>query len=155
MFHSQKLAIVTLLAFQRFVDPWMRRISTSWTRAKCARADLVRFVAAVVSTVAIAVAVAALLGSIGFDPRGPVLGTYVQRNALIVGFVMGFAIIPIIYTLAERWNGQRKNIQPVEQVTAEGSCCNGGVQIAIGCRNQADIDLDRMITPHPFKFSFL
>jgi phosphate transport system permease protein len=25
----------------------------------------------------------------------------VQRNALVVGFVMGFAIIPIIYTLAE------------------------------------------------------
>jgi phosphate transport system permease protein len=25
----------------------------------------------------------------------------VQRNALIVGFVMGFAVVPIIYTLAE------------------------------------------------------
>ena len=29
------------------------------------------------------------------------LGTYEQRNALVVGFVMGFAIVPIIYTLAE------------------------------------------------------
>jgi len=29
------------------------------------------------------------------------LGTYVQRNAMVVGFIMGFAIIPIIYTLAE------------------------------------------------------
>lgn len=28
-------------------------------------------------------------------------GTYQQRNALIVGLVMGFAIIPIIYTIAE------------------------------------------------------
>ncbi|MBI5849927.1 MAG: ABC transporter permease subunit [Planctomycetes bacterium] len=28
-------------------------------------------------------------------------GTFDQRNSLIVGFVMGFAIIPIIYTLAE------------------------------------------------------
>jgi phosphate transport system permease protein len=28
------------------------------------------------------------------------LGTYVQRNALVVGFVMGFAIVPIVYTLA-------------------------------------------------------
>ena len=26
---------------------------------------------------------------------------YSQRNALVVGFVMGFAIIPIIYTIAE------------------------------------------------------
>ncbi|HOD83582.1 MAG TPA: ABC transporter permease subunit, partial [Phycisphaerae bacterium] len=29
------------------------------------------------------------------------LGPYVQRNALVVGFIMGFAIIPIIYTIAE------------------------------------------------------
>jgi phosphate transport system permease protein len=29
------------------------------------------------------------------------LDIYVQRNALIVGFVMGFAIIPIIYTLSD------------------------------------------------------
>ena len=39
----------------------------------------------------------------GFDLRG-VSGTdlkYQPRNAMIVGFVMGFAIVPIIYTLAE------------------------------------------------------
>src|SRR5690606_10033417 len=35
----------------------------------------------------------------GFD-LSP-FGTYDQRNALVVGFVMGFAIIPIIYTIAE------------------------------------------------------
>jgi phosphate transport system permease protein len=29
------------------------------------------------------------------------MGSPVQRNALVVGFLMGFAIIPIIYTLAE------------------------------------------------------
>ena len=29
------------------------------------------------------------------------MDTYIQRNALIVGFIMGFAIIPIIYTIAE------------------------------------------------------
>jgi len=29
------------------------------------------------------------------------VGTYVQRNSLIVGFVMGFAVIPIIYTISE------------------------------------------------------
>ena len=41
------------------------------------------------------------LGSLGLDPRGLLLGTYVQRNTLVVGFAMGFAVIPIIYTLAE------------------------------------------------------
>jgi phosphate transport system permease protein len=30
-----------------------------------------------------------------------VVDTYIQRNALVVGMVMGFAIIPNIYTLAE------------------------------------------------------
>jgi phosphate transport system permease protein len=47
-----------------------------------------------------------ILSAAGLDPRGAqpgdgLLGTYEQRNSLIVGFVMGFAIIPIIYTLAE------------------------------------------------------
>jgi phosphate transport system permease protein len=35
------------------------------------------------------------------DPRGTLVDTYVQRNTLVVGFAMGFAVIPIIYTLAE------------------------------------------------------
>lgn len=37
----------------------------------------------------------------GFDLRGSLLDTYIQRNALVVGIVMGFAVIPIIYTIAE------------------------------------------------------
>jgi len=41
------------------------------------------------------------LEALSLDPRGALLGTYVQRNALVVGFVMGFAIIPLIYTLAD------------------------------------------------------
>lgn len=36
-----------------------------------------------------------------FPLIGPMLDTYVQRNALVVGVMMGFAVIPIIYTLAE------------------------------------------------------
>jgi phosphate transport system permease protein len=42
-----------------------------------------------------------LLSSLGLDLRGSVVDTYVQRNAVVVGFVMGFAVIPIIYTIAE------------------------------------------------------
>lgn len=53
------------------------------------------------AALAIAFIAAALLTAIGFDPRGGVVGTYVQRNTLVVGFVMGFAVIPIIYTIAE------------------------------------------------------
>lgn len=38
---------------------------------------------------------------LGFDPRDGLVGPYAQRNTLIVGFAMGFAVIPIIYTIAE------------------------------------------------------
>lgn len=37
----------------------------------------------------------------GLDPRQGLVGTYVQRNTLVVAFAMGFAVIPLIYTLAE------------------------------------------------------
>jgi len=47
------------------------------------------------------VIVAAILTFWGFDPRGGVLDTYAQRNALIVGFVMGFTVIPLIFTISE------------------------------------------------------
>ncbi len=81
--------------------PWMRRISAPWSRATCARFELLRFLLCAGATLLLAFAVSWLLQSMGMDPRGGLVGTYVQRNALVVGFVMGFAIIPIIYTIAE------------------------------------------------------
>jgi phosphate transport system permease protein len=68
-----------------------------------AGADFGRFLAGSLLTAVVALAGAWLLTGVGLDPRGgdSLLNTYVQRNALVVGFVMGFAIIPIIYTIAE------------------------------------------------------
>ncbi len=85
--------------------------SSGWSRTACARASLFKFLLASGVTLGLAYAVAHGLQSFGFDPRGggrtdaglslnPV-GSYVQRNALIVGFIMGFAVVPIIYTIAE------------------------------------------------------
>jgi phosphate transport system permease protein len=48
-----------------------------------------------------ALAAGLLLEAAGLDPRDSLFGSYDTRNALVVGFVMGFAIIPIIFTLAE------------------------------------------------------
>ncbi len=58
------------------------------------------------ASVGLGLGVALLLSWSGFDLRGTagqpgLVGTYVQRNALIVGLAMGFAVIPIIYTIAE------------------------------------------------------
>ncbi len=62
---------------------------------------LLRFLATVAAAAGAAWVLSSVLAGLGFDPRGSFLDTYVQRNSLVVGFVMGFAVIPIVYTLAE------------------------------------------------------
>ena len=54
-----------------------------------------------VAAICVALLLAKLLDLIGVDFRGSVVDTYSQRNAMIVGFAVGFAIIPLIYTIAE------------------------------------------------------
>jgi len=71
------------------------------SRAVAARLELLKFLLALGASIGTAVLLGTGLGALGFDPRGAIVGTYVQRNALIAGFVMGFAVIPIVYTVAE------------------------------------------------------
>ncbi len=94
-------ALLTGLFLTRTLDPLLRRASRQWSRQRFVVVDLLKFLGAVVMTLLVAMAIGSVLHLLGFDPRGSLVGTYVQRNALIVGFVMGFAIIPIIYTIAE------------------------------------------------------
>lgn len=70
-------------------------------RGSLAARSLAGLAAGSILAFGVALAAAWLLSSAGFDLRGAVVGTYVQRNALVIGFVMAFAIIPIIYTIAE------------------------------------------------------
>jgi phosphate transport system permease protein len=60
-----------------------------------------RWLATLAAAAALAAVVAGALTGLGLDARGGVVSTYVQRNTLVVGFAMGFAVIPIIYTIAE------------------------------------------------------
>ncbi len=85
----------------RLLSGRRRDRSAGEDRARCARRDLVRFLLLALCSLLAAALLAGLVSSLGLDPRGSVVGTYVQRNALVVGFVMGFAIIPIIFTIAE------------------------------------------------------
>jgi len=94
-------AVLSGLVFSRVLGNRWRTMSEGWDRAAAARFDLVRFGTGALLALVIALVLAALLSAVGLDPRGSLMGTYVQRNALIVGFVMGFAIIPIIFTIAE------------------------------------------------------
>jgi phosphate transport system permease protein len=95
------LAVLAVALAVRPFDVWLRRAAARWDAARYAQADFLKFLGAAAAALGIAWALASALTALGLDPRGSVFGTYVQRNALIVGFVMGFAIIPIIYTLAE------------------------------------------------------
>jgi phosphate transport system permease protein len=63
--------------------------------------DLFIWVSLFLATALISCIAAWIAAKLGFDTRGTLVDTYVQRNTLIVSFAVGFAVIPIIYTVAE------------------------------------------------------
>jgi phosphate transport system permease protein len=95
------MALAAAFLSGRLVLPWFRHISMAWSHEHCAAVDALRILLTALAVLATAVAGAFALDLLGLDPRGSIFGRYDQRNALVVGFVMGFAIIPIIYTIAE------------------------------------------------------
>ncbi|HOW96626.1 MAG TPA: ABC transporter permease subunit [Kiritimatiellia bacterium] len=94
-------ALAAALIMARAIRPRLQGAARSWPRSRVAAADALAFLADLALTGGLAWASAGLLTAAGWDPRGAALGTYVQRNALIVGFVMGFAVIPVVYTIAD------------------------------------------------------
>lgn len=95
------------LFVSKVITPRMRNFLMGLERGPMGLFELGKFLVLLVATGVLAWLLAEGINAAGYDSRGsfpligPALGTYVQRNALVVGFVMGFAIIPIIYTLAE------------------------------------------------------
>jgi len=94
-------ALATAAFVDRVVNPWLRVHTAGWSRLRFALSDLGKLLGSSALTLLAAAAVGWMLDTLGWDPRGTFVDTYVQRNALVVGFVMGFAVIPIIYTIAE------------------------------------------------------
>lgn len=96
-------SLVVAFGMTQNLGPWFRQKASELDRTQLALFDFGRFIAGAAAVAGLALAAAWTLQLAGFDPRGEggFLGTYVQRNSLVVGFVMGFAIIPIIYTIAE------------------------------------------------------
>jgi phosphate transport system permease protein len=94
-------AFAAALLVGRITGRAIRDVAARSTRLRVATLDVGRFALGVALTLGLSAAFAAALSAVGADPRGGMMGTYVQRNALVVGFVMGFAIIPIIYTISE------------------------------------------------------
>jgi phosphate transport system permease protein len=94
-------AFATAIFMARVVNPWIRGISRSWSRERSALAELIKFLIGVVATLLLVSAVAWVLTGFNFDPRNSLVGRYEQLNSLVVGLAMGFAIIPLIYTIAD------------------------------------------------------
>ncbi len=99
--------LATVWFLSRSLAPKLRVVYRRLPARQVALLEIVKLVAAVAAAGGAALLAGYLLQALGLDSRGsfpiigPVLGTYVQRNSLVVGFVMGFAIIPIIYTIAD------------------------------------------------------
>jgi phosphate transport system permease protein len=71
------------------------------TSARFSVFNLGYFLVATVMVFVLSAIVAFALSSMGWDPRGSLVGPYQERNAILVGCILGFAIIPIIYTISE------------------------------------------------------
>ncbi len=89
------------LLVSMFVTPRLRAWGGGWSRTRFAVLDLAKFLLGCAATLMLAYTASAALTAVGWDPRGSFIDTYVQRNALVVGFIMGFAVIPIIYTISD------------------------------------------------------
>jgi phosphate transport system permease protein len=86
----------------RHVNPWLRTKTVGMGRFRTAVVEFAKFLLGCVLTLLVAWGFGVMLSWVGWDTRGSVaLGYYDRRNSLVVGFAMGFAIIPIIYTIAE------------------------------------------------------
>jgi phosphate transport system permease protein len=94
-------AVLVAWLVARNVEPRLHVLTREWSRGRCARLRALLFGGGLVVAALVAWCAASALGALGFDPRGSVFDTYVQRNSLIVGGMMGFAVIPIIFTIAD------------------------------------------------------
>ncbi len=116
------LTVTLVLVFNLYVRPNMKLFDgVNRSRTQIAVIDLIRFVVIGIVGLLAAAAVGSLFSLIGewtgyrfdlrSDPLDPltggvvdsngVFGSFDPRNALNVGMIMGFAIIPIIYTVSE------------------------------------------------------
>ncbi|MFH5802499.1 ABC transporter permease subunit [Alienimonas sp. DA493] len=88
--------------------PKIVRRARGWKRGRFAWLRVATFLGSVALTLGLAWGAAWGLSAAGnliagspWDPRGEIVDTYQQRNAVVVGFAMAFTIIPIVYTLAD------------------------------------------------------
>ncbi len=88
------------MAFNTFLRPRIAAYRQQHHRIALGVTEIGRFVGLTLATLLICWCLGVVLTHV-WDLRGSLFGAYVQRNSLMVGLMMGFAIIPIIYTVSE------------------------------------------------------
>ena len=107
-------------AYDEATGRWLPGLVPAGMGQRTALVSLVRALVVTGLALALAIACGSALDGAGMETRGGVVGTYVQRNTMVVGFAMGFAVIPLIYTLAE----DALNAVP-EHLRAASLACGG------------------------------
>ena len=93
--------LLVAFSFRKTLGHHYRALLGDRDRAAAGRVDALRWVVMLAAALLLSWGIASALTAIGYDPRGGFIDSYQQRNALVVGFIMAFAVIPNIYTLAE------------------------------------------------------
>ncbi|MBO6514739.1 MAG: ABC transporter permease subunit, partial [Phycisphaerales bacterium] len=89
--------ILQAVTVRRRIDEWLTTQSTLVVGGVV----LLKFVVLSLASFVLAYIVARSLFAMGIDPRDSIFGTFSPRNTLVVAVIMGFAVIPIIYTISE------------------------------------------------------
>jgi phosphate transport system permease protein len=94
-------AVAVAAGVGRFVNPAIRRASQGWSQPQAAAVAFAVFAGGVLAAALLAAAVAIQFDVLGWDIRGGLLGKYEQKNSLLVAAGMSFAIIPLVFTIAD------------------------------------------------------
>ncbi len=96
-------AIVCLAAFLMLgpLASTNRARAIQMTPGSFALRGLLQLVSVTVGVLVCAYGLSLLMNATGLDPRASFFTGYQERNSLLVGAVLGFCIIPLIYTLAD------------------------------------------------------
>lgn len=89
--------VAQAIFIRRRIDVWLAQKESG----SAGLVVLAKFVVLTLLGFVFAYLAASIAQGLGFDPRDSIFGTFSPRNTLVVAIIMGFAVIPIIYTISE------------------------------------------------------
>jgi phosphate transport system permease protein len=95
------MIVLSVLLRARLIDPLIGALPIAGYGTSAAVIELTKFCVTLAFATLGSLLLAYTIAELGVDARDSILGSYQQRNTLVVAIVMGFAVIPIIYTISE------------------------------------------------------